>query len=289
MGRRFRRRKTRVSWFPPLGSAYTIDNVTINSGITTFRVDVLPNGDINTLEVPLTFDFGQEELLRFASETIPTITLADLQESAWRLKRIVGKIHAAYFPASFVPEDTQGIIDQASFPAAYLAAGFMVRNVASDGLPSAPNVVNLLTRDDYTDPWVWRRTWVLGQDSTTNLFNTNLFSTAAGKTWAPTNDSNFQFTPLSFPLSNIDDALPFALFPKTNAHYGSVADGPHVDQKTNRRIGPEQRMFLHFATKGLPIQPPGGDLPATGKVIGVYDLRFVGSMLRASNRRNAAR
>lgn len=274
MARFRRRRKARPIWFPPLGAQFTIGDTTTNTGFVTFSLDVPADGSIAQAEVALTFDFGEERLLNFASQVTPTITLADLAESSWRLRRAVGKIHATFFPGTLIDNVFEGTNN--AVPACYFAAGLMVRKVDSQG--NIFNNVNLLERDDYIDPWIWRRTWVLGQG-----VETGLQSFSAGNPWGTVDTF-----PTVLGARAFREQVAFSTFPQTNAHYGSVLDGPHIDAKTNRVIGPEDRLFLHFTTKALPIQPQA-QYVTDSSVLGVYDLRLLGNLLRSSNRRNASR
>lgn len=274
MRRRTRRRGARPLWFPPLGVDFTIGETTDTVGFTTFQIQVPNDGSINEQHIPLTFDFGQERVGQFANAVIPTQTLADLMSSAWRCRRVVGKIHAAFQPGSVADNVFTG--QATAVPACAFAAGLMVRNADSQG--DVANVsVNLFQRDDYTDPWIWRRQWVLGQSASYTTFGSNAWSPGSG---------SFQNQPIG--AANFDQQSAFTQFPNTTAGYGSVMDGPHIDAKTNRVVGPEDRLFIHFATKALPIQPQG-NYQESSSVVGMYDLRLLGGLMKATNRRNAAR
>lgn len=103
------------------------------------------------------------------------------------------------------------------------------------------------------DPWVWRRSW--------DISNSN----AAALTADPNS----------------------AALPPSNVNYGGgIMDGPHVDAKTARIVGPEERLFLDVAIEGI-----NGDSQATpGAVVLLADLRVLASMrTNQGNRRNASR
>lgn len=266
-----RRRKARPNWFPPLGTAFAIGEDTTTIGGVTFQISVDAGGALQFIEFPLTFDFGQEQ--RLATSPAES-TLADLMSSAWRLRRIVGNVYAAFTPQNANVNDPT----QTAVPACLFGVGFMVRNIdATGGVPGTN--VDVLNQDDYTDPWIWRRVWLLGQGATPTRYV----------------DSIGAFRPNNIPATAIVGGLfgsaaqnyPFTNFPSTNVDYGTAVGGPYVDAHTNRIIGPEQRLFIHFATKALSIQPQGytGD----GIVTGCWDLRYLGNLQRASNRRNASR
>jgi len=269
MRRRSFRRRARPLWFPPLGVNFTVGEDTTRSGASTFLLEVPNNGAIAFIEFPLTFDFGQERTLAFANNTTPTETLASLMNSAWRVRRIVGDIFAAYSPGGTAANDQSGVTP----PGCLFTAGFMVRKVDDTGLPMGSNV-DALNGDDYDDPWVWRRTWLLGQDAFSLRDGGNL---TTGRPFSGVG------------VYNQETQWPFTYFPRTNVQYGYKDGGSRVDQKTNRIIGPEDRLMIHFAAKALPIQSVPYNGAPRSVVAGVYDLRLLGFMARATNRRNASR
>lgn len=273
----FRRRKfkRRQQWFPPLGASFSIGDNVFDVGFDTIRVDVLASGAQNAVELPVTFDFGQEEIQDFATPNVPAITLADLQGSGWQCRRVVGRIHAAYSPLTNNDQVVTGA--DTSPPGCIFAAGLMVRRVSGQASNTGGNVA-LFSQDDYTDPWIWRRTWVLGQNAQYTVSGLALNASAVGAGFSQRYIGARGFT----------EQEVFALFPPTTAHYGSVSDGPVLDQKTNRIIGGDERLFLHFATKALPIQPQT-NFTTDGHVIGVFDLRMLGGLRKFTNRRNASR
>lgn len=272
--RRFRR-KARATWFPPLGTTFSVNDTVKTTGLVTFQVTVNQNGDIATTDIPLTFDFGEEALLADAAAG-QIRSLADLLQSGWRCRRVVGKIFAAFHVTS------SGQLDPlvTSYGAAAFSAGLMVRKVDAFTQP-AITTVSTLERDDYTDPWMWRRVWVLGQD------------TRYLKDQAVRADNAIINVNTSFPAQTsgplaADTFAAFHRFPNTTAHYAGSLDGGHIDCKTNRIIGPEDRLFLTLAAKGLPIVPEES-LVGDQSIIGVFDLRLLGGTIRATNRRNASR
>lgn len=274
--RRRRRRGPRPLWFPPLGTNFTIGDDTTRFGGSTFFLEVPNNGAIGFIEFPLTFDFGQERVLSFANNTTPTETLSSLMASTWRLRRIVGDVFATYAPGGADAHDPSGVTP----PGCIFTAGFMVRNIDETGLPPSGNV-DALNGDDYDDPWIWRRSWLLGQavDATRYVTLTSADNPFTAQ----------RIKPFSGNVYAAETQYPFLQFPTTNVAYGYKDGGSRVDQRTNRLIGPEQRLMIHFAAKALPVQSvPYNGNPRSG-VTGVYDLRLLGHLSRATNRRNAAR
>lgn len=276
--RRSRRRKAKPLWFPPLGSPFAIGDDTTVWGGVTFKLDVPGSGAIAFTEIPLTFDFGQEALLADAqtAQTIPS--LADLQGSAWRLRRVVGEFNATYHIHD------SGVLDpdQVAHPGVAFAAGLMVRKV--NEFSTAQTNVDVWNRDDYDDPWIWRRSWLLGQGA--RFLRQVIPRGDVGGTLIAMKD---------FPASGVvapaglDIHAMWARFPNTTADYGSALTGGHIDQKTNRIIGPEDRLFMHLAVKSMPVASDPLFTNDNSFVGGAWDLRYLGFLARATNRRNASR
>jgi len=237
-----RRRKQRVVWLPP-EPTNSIGAVP-ETGWGNIPLFQISGQDPTTnVEVPLVID---------APVDPATSTLSDVESSGYRLRRIVGKI--------FVFGDTLDVLSGIALIG--VTAGLIVRRVDAAGVSlaaqtgnnqSACNPSNL---ENWTDPWIWRRSWT--------LVNPNFFT-------------------------GVDPDLGF-----TGAHWNNVSlsgnsDGPHVDQKTARIVGPEERLFLDISmTTLLGTDDPQNDEPYEAQVF--YDLRVLGSMMVSTgNRRNASR
>lgn len=270
--RGFRRRKARVQWLPNPGTASVPEVGTTNdplqnwSGIEfNFFFSHLSAGP-QTLEAPLAVDNP-------VSETIVGSTLGVYQkfalnqtnEFAWRLKRIVGDLFCAYGSLN------TGEQDLGAFPGILVAAGIIVRRVdGSTGRPTEDSEGQEVdSLENNADPWVWRRNWILGSRST------NALRAAHG---AATNYGN-----------TIDQAI--SMFPNTNTEYGSALTGTRVDQKTNRRLGPEERLFLNVTCRPLPLSAASVfDAEADSLIYLNFDYRLLGSVFTTGgNRRNASR
>lgn len=140
-------------------------------------------------------------------------------------------------------------------PQVLVTAGLIVLRTDETGVPlagvAAFDTYSPAIIQNWADPWIWRRSWMFSD------FNEAI-------------------------------ALDLALFPDTNAQYGSVMDGPHVDAKTARRIGLEERLFLVTTVQVAASGSSGAPAHAVVDIHG--ELRFVGSILNmAGNRRNASR
>lgn len=247
MARRISRRP-KVVWLPMdrnnrLGVA---GGATLGTDSAMFQINVGAGsgliGATNTVVIPVVGDAPQ--LLALAGSPAGP-SLSDYEGSAYRLRRIVGKL--------FVSIDNTAL-DATAASTVVITCGFIVLRVDDLGVP-----INVTTDayapaalDGIRDPWIWRRSWVL-----TNLVQ---FATIAGAGFQP--------------------------FPTTNADYGSVADGPHVDAKTARVIADEERLF--FVAQATNRDGTGGQ--GQNLIIITGDLRVLASMRSSQgNRRNASR
>lgn len=262
--RRGFRRKPRVSWMPVPGTAY-------NNGATDrpggppnqhtaiefgFLAGAIGN-EPDTVSAPLVVD--QPLSTGTGGTTLPVWQQFSLNQTIqykYRLRRIVGDIFLAVKPGDGNQDVTFG-------PGVLIQAGIMVRKVTEQGQPSAQAVeqdVGSIQND--TDPWVWRRQWVFGGNSDPQAFN---------------------------PIVNV-----ITSFPQNNIAYGTKHHIA-VDQKTNRVIGPEERLFLNLTVWGLPLD--GSSFGPTLKdnfryrVYLLMPYRVVASGItpNSGNRRNASR
>lgn len=173
-------------------------------------------------------------------------TLSDFEASGFKLRRIVGKIFCGM-------ENNQPATGTRTI-AALVGAGFIVLKCEeSTGAPlvTTANHYSPLDNDSTRDPWIWRRTWLLQNDF--SGFDPNIQST-----WQ---------------------------FPRTNCDYGSAVDGPHIDARTARRIGAEERLFFVISTQNI-----SGTADDSGGVKMLLDYRILATPIRImGNRRNASR
>jgi len=212
---------------------------------------------------PVTFDYSdsasQEEGVDFRS-------LQDLaQGNAYRLRRIVGKFHAT----AIIQNNAEQYI-----PTVDVAAGFMVCRTDDDGniLVEQAGVSGDVTRgplaqDGAEDPWCWRRRWLL---------------TAVPTGLVSYGDNNLVANLVA--LATLLEGQ--GLFPQTTAGYGSVQDGPHIDQKTARVISRDERLF--FWVQARLTNPSTETNNAT--LPWQLDVRLLASLRQnIGNRRNASR
>jgi len=228
-----RRTKPKVVWLPKDGR-FTIQDTNVISAILEIDGAV---GTVTTGIVSVVIDEPQDEL-------VATTTLSDVENSGYRLRRIVGKC--------FVGVDQAG--DTGGPPAVLVAAAFIVLRVDEGGDPISTNLNNYdlfrIQNDD--SPWIWRREWALSNGN----------ATITG--------------------GDLDLSYPF-----TNSEYGSVSDGPHIDQKTARLISNNERLFLVLA--GMPIVAGVNEQSPTAVQLHVTPRVLVSMRNNLGNRRNATR
>lgn len=247
-----KRRKAKVVWLPldldnRLGTAPVPATSGQSSGTIIKIFTAPPLGAQNTTEeIPIVKDFAGGAGGLIAKQDS---TLADIEESGYRLRRIVGKL---------IYSVQQGVAAVGADPSIFIVtAGFIIRRVNQDGASMAASVgldqISCTSLNNTMDPWIWRRSWVI----------------------ADRNAAAIAIDP------NVNN------FPQSNAVYGAGNfDGPHVDAKTARIVGPEERLFLCTTIEGI----NGTDQGAPGAVLLIGDTRVLGSLrTNVGNRRNAVR
>lgn len=266
MARRFaRRRKPRVAWLPVFGGS-RIDAGEDAAPFPGIEASLSFPAGPPTKEViwdafPLTFDETESAAQTQADPT--KVTLRDIvQGNEWKLRRIVGK---AFISVGLTtPND-------GFRPLYQVGLGFIVCKTYDDGAPLTDfNDVNPLSQESMEDPWIWRRTWLLSDANaaTYGTFNNlNIASTAIiPNTWR---------------------------FPVNTALYGSVADGPHIDAKSQRRIHRSERLFGVLAMRRYwgTIDVSEVELVPDATCQLLLDYRLVGSLGAQSygNRGNTSR
>lgn len=235
-----RRTRPKVVWLPTTNANSVDPTSNYQFAAATFDEDVAGGGAL--IELPLVID-NQDPLT-------PGKSLADIEDSGYRLRRIVGKVWC------FIAQTRLG----GSTPSLeVVTAGFIVRRVdpqtgASLAVLADPTFdqIDPSLIENIGDPWIWRRSWIMANNT--------------GITGRPSPGQNFA------------DQYP-----------GGIAEGPHVDQKTARRVGPEERLFLDVSVTVILPTSAGPPNPQSSLVV-ITDLRVLGSMITsAGNRRNASR
>lgn len=218
-----RRRRRRGTWLPPLGHIINFGEDTVRR--VTFRIggagqylepSVDPTVTVHQV-FPIVPDFTTEV------DSSGTYTLRDqVQGQAWQLNRLVGKIHLqAQGPQNQTGWDPQ---DGANWPNCIVTAGFFVAPVDSENIAAqftpmmTPVAYDPTQQLNSTNPWIWRRTWMLSNPAASFATDQRVIMKAAG------------------PLSN-------AVAP-------SSLEGQHIDSKVKRFINREHRLFLVVAVNG---------------------------------------
>lgn len=255
MGRTSKRRP-KYTWLPTLGSVRSSEQPVANNSGIRFTLNTTGSVDPVTVIFPLTFDTpGDPDDVDPAAGGV----LVNMVGHEYFLRRIVGKcliaIQASTAPAND-PSRTPGVI---------VTAGFFVARANdpdSGGGPTTPigsasqqeviDNYDSLSRETIRAPWIWRRAWILGNKAR-ELASTTVQDFA-------TNAAN--------------------MFPPTTAHYGSVADGPHIDAKTARRVAQDERLFFTATAAQFPETPTNQG----AAVLGYLDYRLLGQLRKAHNR-----
>lgn len=255
-----RRRRSRGTWFPNIGSQ--IGALTENFMGRSFSIGAATNGSITTGILPLTFDTP------FEGDRVSTgvDSLADIIGSEYVLMRIVGKLFASYSNPQL-----DGVGAPGGSPI-YFTAGFFVarpNDEAVGGGEDTPigSATEAERRDNYSplevdtvrEPWIWRRSWILG--------------VAGGRTSV----SSAVSPQAAFSNPNL------AAYPQSTALYGSVHDGPHFDSKVKRRVGQDDRLWFAVSTANFPFGATTVVGTTQGIITGALDYRIFGSLRKARN------
>lgn len=243
-----RKRKPKVVWLP----------LDLDNRLGTAPVAATSEGDSGTFILALTGNAlgitPAVTVFPLVKDTGPSTagidtSLADIASSGYRLRRVVGK-------AAFLV--SQGVATDVADPTLFqVTMGIIVLRTQD---PNAAAPLLGLTDPRYSpqalrsasDPWIWRRSWLL--------------SDIAGAT-----------------------ALTRGIFaPRSNLEYGCGSyDGPHIDAKTARIIGPEERLFGVISIEGA---DGAAQAPNPGLILCVGEVRVLASLrTNVGNRRNASR
>lgn len=230
-----RRRRRKYTWFPILGTSQGTD-VPARTTIESLAVDIDPTGLSLVGVKPVTYDVPQDNNLNFATQTTP---LNDFIGDEYFIKRIVGKLFLQYLTTGTLPPN----------PVCVTAGLFIAR--CDDSNLNAPvafatesDLYNPALTDTIREPWIWRRTWILGTQN------------------------------------NVGTA---GAWPQSNAVEPSGLDGPHIDAKTARRVRQQERLFIAVAAQNYPVLTPT-PVGVTEEVLAGFDLRILGSLRKSRNR-----
>jgi len=235
------RGRTKYTWFPNVGSTTGVPGQ-VYSGLIVNNLPVPANssgsagGPINSLIIPVV----QDEPLEPEEGGNQAGQLARILGQEYILERIVG--------SCFVGAASLSQTESAGPRAVLVTCGFFVaRADASDGNASPVGSNNVtenfapLNVENVREPWIWRRTWLLG------------------------------------PESDVTQPLTFA--PSFNGFYGSVMDGPHIDARSVRRVGNDDRLWFIISCMSVSVNDD-----RDGIVQAVIDYRVLGKLVKAHNK-----
>ena len=208
-----RKRRTRYTWFQCIGTAGPAADANDDTAAREIVNTVFNNGTAETQIIDWLPDFGSDELAPIPNQ----VTMGDYQNNAYFIKRIVGKIFCSVQQSA---ADTQF--------AAIVAAGFFIARadegsangdpIGADSAANRNENYSALRTTNTREPWMWRRTWILANQQATDV-------SLAGEKF----------------------------YPRTNADYGSMTDGPHIDMKTARRVNEGERLYMALTTRSFPL------------------------------------
>lgn len=255
---RRKRRKRSGTWLPMLGTYPESGDDEFASANTYIQLDVPTLGSPIIGVVPLTFDYPQEQPQLSNSAD----TMAEIVGSEYILSRILGQCLACN------RADYNPVVNDPTPEALQLTCGFFVARAGSEETnplgPNAPlgfGLSGISSREEYDpehpatvrEPWMWKRTWILGNAK-----------------------RNFNFT------ENTGQAGPgWGVFPPSTAGYGDIRSGPQVDVKSRRRVGSDDRLWFAASARGLPF----GQTFVTPQFIDIaLCVRMYGTLVKARNK-----
>lgn len=252
--RRFRRRTSRGTWFPTLGTKFVVDDTSYNDAsfsdvsesVSTSRADgVFGNPQI---VIPVTHDFTQ--IQGISAGTTTEVSLRDVVEGqTWRLDRIVGHITVATFGiGNTLQPDTDEYWANLQIGAGFFLGRAIENDQAFPDLSSSE--MDPLAAQNIQNPWIWRRTWIL-----CNPYSRN---------------------PADFDPGGI---------PQSNQGIQGPTTGPSIDSKVKRKIPREYRLWFVIGALGwngnqISVNPANLDQPGFKFNL---DIRIFGKMQRGRN------
>lgn len=260
-----RRHRSQGTWLPVLGTDVEVEGELIARTTRSLEIDLVGD-ELNALTVvsPVIFDDPAEP-----NEFSDSANLNTLVGNEYLLKRIVGKVWVS--PTWRWPIASAAATELAQGPQAVLVScGFFVARAADaavgetspiGGAAAWASDYNPLNRNQCREPWIWRRSWILGSPVLKEFRASHYYSGSSN--------------------TMINGVGLYSDLPSTNAGYGSVLDGPHIDAKSKRRVGNDDRLW--FSAAALPWTPDstyqfGLPVPIT------FDVRVFGSIRKAHNR-----
>lgn len=259
---RRRRRRAPVLWLPNTGTTVNDrqggDVPSSPSSIETIISTAGVGTGIQTVEIPLFADSDPEATqaaLALNFTQVQQLGLSNTEKLGYRLRRLIGK---------FFLTSTRINTQADCAPAQLVELGIIVRRTDPETGGSLQGAAgsDVGTIQNNRDPWIWRAYQLLTVTNAPTPPNSTLT--------AVENELLGSFTTLTF------DA-------------GGTKDGPKFDIKTNRVIGPEERVFLNVTWTELPYRRVANLAGNVANYL-MFCYRGLGSTMSfKGNRRNATR
>lgn len=237
-----KRRRTRYTWLLNTGTVGPAADTAAATNGREFLISVPANGTTAVSIVDLLNDTPSEDTVIAAT----TLSMGASTQNEYFIKRIVGKFFAA------LDNNVSGragcytglgiFIARAGDPEDFAGAENLPIGSATAAVQRANYAPNAL--DNIREPWIWRRTWVLTQPG-------------------------------------VAGGVADEHFPLSTAGYGSVADGPHIDAKTARRVRDGERLWAVVSACNWPINTTGAN---ANQLRATLDYRILGASRKAHNR-----
>jgi len=259
-----RRRKFKGTWLPNIGIVQTDPTLAPTAG-REMEITIGAGTSITGGVLPLIFDTPQE-----GDELVADVPLSYLAANEYSLRRIVGKAEIFTY-GQIHTTSTSNLDGQPPFilvtSGLFIArAGDASQGVANEDAPIAwgnegafsynPDIPNAIR-----EPWIWRRQWLLANAVVKQMV------------W-----QNMTVIPSSGYVASTLDA------PASTMEFGSVLDGPHLDAKTRRRVGNDDRLFWTVFAQPYPRRGAGYNQDSF--VHARLDYRVFGALRKARNRGN---
>lgn len=253
-----RRRRPKYTWFPTAGTVVPAvgNQQEFVQSPTTIQMAV--GGNVNIAHT--VFPLVPPDTPREESDELQVLN--DVVGNEYKVERIVGNFFGTVYGEAAVA----GVP-----PAIMLAFGIFVARAdgttptepagAQGSVDESSRNFNPLDNQTIREPWMFRRTWVLGtrgDNANGNILGTDVVTTQ-GRAWGN--------------------------FPATTAGYSGIRQGPHFDVKSKRRIRQDDRLWGVVAACSAPILWPQGE-GGGYRVEAIIDYRVLAGLRRAKNRSN---
>lgn len=259
-----RKRRSNGTWFPLLPTNRIIDENTFSNTIRRIVLQTTTAGSGEPINgvIPITYDEPQES---------PNLNpdaegLSEIIGNEYIIKRILG---SCFVSRSRLVE-TEDPFAPLDYPGVAATAGFFVARAGPEQAPDTDNVPigwNTTAVEDFSnyspqaaqairEPWMWRRTWILGQGDTGN------------------GESGSSGTAIVRSI--------YRSYPPNNAMYPSGMTGPQVDVKSRRHVRQDERLW--FAASVWPLVIDTANIEVSTSVQFDLDIRLFGQLVKARAR-----